>query len=262
MRTAFSTTSLAFVFAAILALPACVTDTTDTSDQETTDTFLYGLSEAEVTALLPLASSPMTLEAWLDFHRGEFDCAAFGDMCDLVGPDAAFTITERSYHMGLEGATREAIDAFLAEELDAASITWKAAHGGEHDDLRDSAVSTDTGSANDERVRTEVFAIKPAVGSWNIHTDCTYQRLSWGVWGGSASANLTARIWGHLHTTSGTIYDSSGTFTTATIFAHSIDTAKHYFYPDTSTDDLHGFGECDASLGGWSASAGTNVNNN
>ena len=59
MRTAFSTTSLAFVFAAILALPACVTDTTDTSDQEATDTFLYGLSEAEVTALLPLASSPM-----------------------------------------------------------------------------------------------------------------------------------------------------------------------------------------------------------
>ena len=262
MRTALSTTGLAFAFATILALPACVTGTADTSDQEATDTFLYGLSEAEITELLPLASSPMTLDAWLDFNRGPFDCAAYGDMCDLVGPDAAFTISERSYHMGLEGASRDEINAFIAEELDAAAIAWKAANEGERDDLRDSDVATDTGSANDERVRTEVFAIKPAVGTWNVQTDCTYQRLNWGVWGGSASANLTARVWGHLHTTSGTIYDSSGTYTTGTIFAHSITTAKLYFYPDTSTDDLHGFGECDASLGGWSASAGTNVNNN
>ena len=84
---------------------------------------------------------------------------------------------------------------------------------------------------------------------------------AFGVWGGSNSASLKATWSGHMHDSSNAQYDQSATYATATIFAHSITTTKLYFYPDQSSDDLHGFGECDASKGGWSAHAETSVLN-
>lgn len=249
--------------AAAVALPACTgVDSSDEDVDSASETLLYGLTEAEIVSLLPLASSPMTVDEWLDLHSEPFDCANYGDMCKYVGPDAAYAITEESYHLGLAGATREEIDAFLAKELDAASVAWKAAHESDHADERDSAEAFDTGTANDERVKTVVYAMKPLAGTWNVHVQCTYQVKTLGTWGGNSSAWLQGTVSGHMHTTSGSIYDSSGNYVTADVWDHSITTAKFYFYPDTSTDDLHGFGTCDAHKNSWSASASTNVINN
>lgn len=255
---------LAVLAAATAALPACqgAPDSPEDDVDEAQGAFLYGLDEADILSLYPLASSPVTVAEWVDLHRGPFDCANYGDMCKLVGPDAAYAITEQSYLLGLDGATREEVDAFLAKELDAAAEAWKAAQEAEHADERDSADAFDTGTANDERVKTTVFAVKPLAGTWNVHVECTYQVKTLGVWGGSSSAYLQATLSGHMHRTSGAIYDQSANWVTADIYDHSITTAKLYFYPDTSTDDLHGFGTCDAHKGAWSASASTNVVNN
>lgn len=260
MKTTLSVLST-LAITALLGLPACVTDAGGPTG-EASEALLYGLSEAEVASLLPLASSPLTPEAWLDLHRGPFDCGNYGDLCRRVGPDAAYSITERSYHLGLDHATRDEINAFLATEIDAAVEPWKVASAKERDDERDSTVVTNTGTGVDERVRTEIFAVKPLVGDWYVQDECTFQTLgAFGIWGGSDTANLKATLSGNLRDGSGNPYDQSGTYVTATILAHSITTSKFYFYPDLSTDGLHGHGECDASKGAWSAHAAANVFN-
>jgi hypothetical protein len=245
-----------------LALAACTNDTASPSDEPSASAstpLLFGLSEAQVLSLRPLASTPMTAEAWLAFHRQSFDCANYGDTCRAVGPEAAYRIMEQSYELGLEGGSRADVDAFLARELDAAALAWGAAHADDRTDARCSNVGTNTGGANEERVRTQVDAIRPAVGSWYVTAKCTYQKKGlFGVWGGNASAHLQATWSGHLHNSANQVYDDSGNYVTANVFQHELNTTKLYFTPDQSSDELHGFATCDASLGGWSASAATN----
>jgi hypothetical protein len=272
-RTASTSKKLFSVLAACL-IPACAMDA-QAPVVEADGEYLYGLTGDEIASLLPLASKPYDLDTWLEIHRGPFDCANYGSMCRQVGPDAAYTITERSYDMALDGAGREEIDAFLAEALDAAAVEWEAQNAEARDDARDSAVDYGYGGANNERVKVEIFATKPLVGTWNAQTECTYQtKGAFGVWGGSQDADMIAYLNGHLHDVNGNIYQpnpASGQYCTdgnpATaacnrINAHQITTVKIYFYPDVVTDDIHAFGECDAVRGSWSGSADANVTNN
>lgn len=224
--------------------------------------YLFGMTEEQLLAIYPLVADRYAEDAWLEANQAPFDCARYGDMCRDVGPDAVYDITERSYRLALDGATLEQVDAFLSEELDAAALAWREQQTARGEDERDSAVFTNQGGANQERVRLEVFANKPALGTWHGKTDCTYQVLNFGAWGGSQEAWLTAYLKGHIDPGQ---YDQTpaggGYAVTATIWEHSIVTTKMYFYPVQNTDDLHIFGKCDASNGGWSASASGDVTN-
>lgn len=253
---------LPIIFTLSLALPACTADTAEAPEAtgSASSALLFDMTEAQLAKLLPLASGAPTLDSWIALHRRAFDCASYGDMCRAVGPEAAYSINKKAYELGLEGETREAVNAFIGAEVAAASSVWSAAHEAEERaDARCSSTVSDTGSANNERVRTTVETIKPGVGDPYTFTECVYQKRTLGVWGGNASAFLKATWSGHLHDSAGNQYDNVSPVSTATLFRHRLVTANAMF-PNLafSTDDAHGFGTCEASLNGWSATASTN----
>ena len=257
---------LPIVFALSLALPACTGDTSEAPEgtASASSALLFDMTEAQLAKLLPLASGAPTLDSWIALHRRAFDCANYGDMCRSVGPEAAYSINKRAYQLGLEGETREGINAFIGAEVEAAASVWSAAHEAEERaDARCSSRVSNSGSANNERVRTTVETIKPGVGDPYTFTECVYQKKSLGVWGGNASAFMTGTVWGHLHDTSGAWYDVKNEASTAQVFTHRLVTASVIFNQfAVSTDDAHGFGRCEATLNGWSASAETNCQEN
>ena len=221
--------------------------------------YLYGLTEAELMQIYPLAADRYDEAEWLEANLAPFDCARYGDMCRDVGPDAAYGITEQSYRLALGGATIDEVNAFLSDELDAAAVAWRAQQA--ESDERVSNLAFGYGGSNQERVRLEVFANKPALGDWHGKTECTYQVLTFGTWGGTLSADMTARVQGHLDPGQIDQNPASGGWRYTSAYDHNISTVKIYFYPPNNTYDLHIFGECDASKGTWSASTSDNVTN-
>lgn len=86
----------------------------------TDDTFVFGLSAEEVLAAKAVAHTTMTDAAWLDAHRGEFDCSHYGDLCRVVGQDRAYQVIETGYLLALDGADRAAIRAAQDQALERA----------------------------------------------------------------------------------------------------------------------------------------------
>ncbi len=157
--------------------------------------FLFGLSEREVVSLHPMVESKYGMDKWLEINRAPFDCGQLGGICSQVGPDAAYSITERSYRMALSGMSIEEIDAYLSTSLSEAALAWEAKGGGrDHDDARHSNTFFGYGGSNQERVKLEVTAGTPLVGSNYREAVCTYQIKVLGVWGGLNSAQMTACV--------------------------------------------------------------------
>ncbi|MEJ7729693.1 MAG: hypothetical protein WKG00_10785 [Polyangiaceae bacterium] len=247
--------------AVALLLSACgaADGTGDVSEE---GALLFGMSEAEITELLPLASKPYTLEAWLDRHRGAFDCATYGTLCAHVGPEAAYSITEDSYRLGLEGATRDEINDFVDAAVEAASATWQAEGPEEHDDERASVEAFDQGGTSSERVKVKVWADIPGAGDPYIQVQCTFQTKTLGIWGGQQTADMHAGVNGHMHDSAGgPNYEDIGDNETVPFPSHSFQTEKVYLQPQSSNDDVHGFGHCqaDRSSSGFHGWIETNV---
>ena len=80
-------------------------------------TFVFGLTAEEVLAAKAVAHTTMTDAAWLDAHRGAFDCSRYGDLCRVVGEDRAYQVIETGYLLALDGADRVAIRAAQDEAL-------------------------------------------------------------------------------------------------------------------------------------------------
>src|SRR4051812_48499443 len=99
----------------LLSLAACVDAAAPASD-----TYLFGLGADQVLAARRVAHTDMSDDAWLDAHRGEFDCRRYGDLCRDVGRDAAYQIIELGYLMAIDGADRDAIRTAQSGAIDAA----------------------------------------------------------------------------------------------------------------------------------------------
>jgi hypothetical protein len=230
-------------------------------DSSETDAMLFGLTEAEIVSLLPLAPKPYDLPTWLDRNRAPFDCANYGTLCEHIGPDAAYALTEESYRLGLGGATREQINAFLVDVVDPAAEEWSAAVEGSRDDERASQEGFNQGGTSSERVKVKVWADVPGAGDPYVQVECTFQVKNFGVWGGNQTALMDATMSGHMHDGTGGIYDETGDYVTTPFTTHHFTTEKIFLDAIGSSDDVHGFGSCHASRSssGFSATANANV---
>lgn len=109
-------------FIAVVTASGCATEPT----VETTDTFVFGLSAEEVLAAKHVSQRDISDAAWLDAHRGAFDCARYGSLCNAVGPAAAERITELGYRRAIAGADADEVIRAQTEAIDLARDAWQA----------------------------------------------------------------------------------------------------------------------------------------
>jgi hypothetical protein len=253
--------SCAVLGAACVGAPAESGEDTAAAPAAETE-FLYGLQREDLVKLYPLVQDrEKDVEAWIAANRAPFDCGRYGDMCRAVGQQAAYTITEKSYRMGLDGASRDEINAFLKDALRDGAKALQA-KGDREDDTRDSNTCTFTGGANNERLKADVWAMKPLIGDWNTQADCVYQIKSLGLWFPGSGATVTSCDKGHLLDFGTIIQQSppSGEYC-ATGSGGEIDALEIYYYPPNTTDTIHSHVDCTAVKGGFSASGSCIVNN-
>ncbi len=67
------------------------------------DTFVFGLTADEVLAAKRVAQTDLTDAAWLDAHRGEFDCGRYGTLCHDGLSEAAHRRTLQPQSLAIAG---------------------------------------------------------------------------------------------------------------------------------------------------------------
>src|SRR5262245_48602133 len=115
--------ALRFAFVPALAatgLAGCATEATPDGE------YLFGLTADEVLAAKHVAQRPMTDAAWLAAHTGEFCCDRHGDLCRMVGPDAAAAVIELGYRIAIAGGDRDAVVAAQDAAIAEARPAWEA----------------------------------------------------------------------------------------------------------------------------------------
>lgn len=268
MKTVLRSTTMALIAISMLA-PACAGAPADdlgegaVTAQSAEVEYLYGLSRAELAQLHPVVKDRYDLEAWLDANVAPFDCGRYGTMCQDVGEEAAYTITEASYRMGLEGASLDEIDAYLSGALDEATRAWEAREDERGEDERADRSCFFSGGANEERLKVTAYAHKPLLGNWNTHASCTYQvKGLFGIWFEESGASLQACNRGELRD-DGTVVDRNPN---SGVDCHggaggTVDSDTLLYFPSTPTLTLASFARCSASKGGWSAAGSCSVAN-
>ena len=93
--------------------------------------FLLDFTEEELVAVWDVSQVEGSVDEWLEHHRREFDCAEYGDLCDLVGEESAQDILRESYQRLIDGESVEDTQAWLEAEIDAVSATMPEAEGDE-----------------------------------------------------------------------------------------------------------------------------------
>lgn len=147
--------------------------------------YIFGLSEAQVRAVFPLARAEFDEEGWLAFNRGAFRCENYGDLCRMIGDEAAESVTRNAFMSALDGAGLEEIVAAMDREIDAARIVYES-----HPLTRASNVGTIEYDCHNHRLRNETFKVNPAFGSRYGQVTCKLQTdLGSGIWGGSQTAD-------------------------------------------------------------------------
>lgn len=239
-----------------LALGGAVTGCDGGGTPPESETYMFGLSEADLLDMhTRLYADRYDAATWLELHRGEFQCQAFGSLCDQVGDDAAYDITEQTYVMLLDGATVADLDAYLEIAVPQAEELWEASGMAVEDDDRWTHTSYAYGGSNRERVRLKLRMGTSVNASWWARTDCTYQiKGLFGIWGGNQKAHLRSHIEGTLIEPAGNDFASD---TTSEVYFHTLKGRTVRFYPNQpNTARLDAYGRCEARKGSWNATAG------
>jgi hypothetical protein len=236
--------SLLSIFTACAADPA-------TNETE----YLFGLTADQLLEVKHVATAPMSDAEWLDAHRGDFDCAHYGDLCQLVGRAAAFDVIELGYTLALQGADGDAIRVAQNDAIGAAQIAWKSSP----DKIVPYASTTNFaygGSAN-KRIKFEAHATKlwPSL-ELRASGECTYQKNQFG-WLPSNNAVITVRLTATFSTAANTVVETS-TITQAgfaTVYATGSGPggAPTHMTADALTTSVF----CSATDGLWTASGTT-----
>jgi hypothetical protein len=161
-------------------------------DDSTQTPYLFGLTEAELRAIYPLAAGQHDEASWLAFNRAPFECSRYGDLCRMVGEQAAEDITREALYAALEGADLAAVAAEMDRRTEAARVAYVSPAGGR----RGSDVDTVLYGCGNHRLRIETFKVNPAFGARYGQVNCKHQAdLGSGIWGGTQTAD---QMWGHV----------------------------------------------------------------
>ncbi len=109
--------SLLFLVAAPSGCDTAVDDPTPRS--ETNAPSQLGLTDEELTLVWELTDIDGSLDGWLEHHRRPFDCADTGDLCNLVGKQAAREILHESYVRIIDGQSVDEVQGWLETEIQA-----------------------------------------------------------------------------------------------------------------------------------------------
>ncbi|MEM7152847.1 MAG: hypothetical protein AAF799_08390 [Myxococcota bacterium] len=88
---------------------------------ETEAPYLLDFTEDELVSVWEASEVEGSVDEWLDHHRRDFDCAEFGDLCDVVGEASAEEILRESYQRLIDGETVEDVQGWLEAEIEAVS---------------------------------------------------------------------------------------------------------------------------------------------
>lgn len=132
-------------------------------DSEQRGGLLFGLGDVDVEQIHAEYLEGEDIQLSFDRLAAPFDCDPYGDLCELIGPAGAETLTGEVVEMALEGVAVAEIDAHIdlrVEELreefdgDAQSITLRGA----------GLFAQDTSPNQRSRIRTNSGIWTPAVG--------------------------------------------------------------------------------------------------
>jgi hypothetical protein len=248
MKTIWNTMVAA---AGLLAMGACADLGTDDGagggGEATTGEYLFGLTEAQLLSIYPLATEQPDAAAWLELNRAPFACAHYGDLCAMVGESAAQDLTRDALYLALAGASREVV----IEELERATAEATRVHAAEPEaaptaGARKSNDSSVVYSCGNHRLHVETFKNNPLFGARYGEVVCKHQAdLGSGIWGGSQDADMEAYV-----EILGTNQDAS-----ASQYTHSLSSPKVYpgLYETVR-------GECTGTHNGQTLVRATSVN--
>lgn len=184
--------------AAALALTACLgaePDPDESGEEGEVEEveYLFGLSEDELLSVDQEIRGEHDDASWLALNRAPFRCASYGDLCAMVGEQAAQDITRLALERALDGADLETIVA-ETDRATAAALELRVSQP-ERGALRSSTTGTIEYDCGNHRLRTETFKVAPVIGARYGQVNCKHQSdLGSGVWGGTPSAEMTAFV--------------------------------------------------------------------
>lgn len=233
-----------------VALPALVLGlAAGCVEQPTGSTYVFGLSADEVLAAKRVAATAMTDQAWLDAHRGEFDCGRYGDLCQAVGRDRAYQIIESGYLLALDGASRDQVVAAQDQALTEALRAADAEPG------RDAFYASNTnfffGGSSNKRLKVVAHAEQmwPSL-ELRASATCVFQKNTFG-WLPSAADHLSGSMSGVFTSTTTTTRTDSGSGTNLS----TLELGPRQLAADHLTTSV----SCAADEGTWAASGSATV---
>jgi hypothetical protein len=198
-------------------------------DTATDETYVFGLTADEVLTARRVALTDMSDAAWLDAHRGDFDCARYRGLCGEIGADAAYDVIELGYRLALDGASRDDIRAAQEDAITQA----RAVRADRADEPETAFFSTTTqfffGGSNSRRLKVVARATEmwPSL-ELRASGECVVQLNSFGWWADDAeniSGSMTSTFTGLPVETDGprtVTFENHLTFHTVQHFANHL----------------------------------------
>lgn len=93
---------------------------------DSASTYIFDLSESELLALHPMVEDQHSPTEWLEMHKAPFDCERYGELCTVVGPNAAETIVRDGLLRGLAGEAKVDIETAVEQAIEVAMQDWSA----------------------------------------------------------------------------------------------------------------------------------------
>lgn len=122
-----------------------------------------------------------------------FECSLYDDFCDLVGRDAALSITEAQVAMALSGATEEEIEEAFDAEVDSAMelVAEEPEEESEEASYRSNGGWT-THTIGSYRLRVRNGITTPLIGKRSAWTQSKFQKNGWFGWTSKQADSLCA----------------------------------------------------------------------
>lgn len=142
---------------------------------------LFGLEDADVEQIHADYLEEEGLEVITGRLTAPFDCSLYGDLCDLVGPDGAETLTGEVVELALDGVPVEDIDAHIDTRVDVLAADDRT----EDDEIvhrGQSPYSVAVSASGTHRIRAKSGVFTPAVGSRRAWTKVVSESNSFGAW--------------------------------------------------------------------------------
>lgn len=188
--------------AVLSPLAACA----EVADEQTP--LLFGLTEVDVQQIHDTYHPAESISIMRAQLAAPFDCAAYGELCEELGPDAALAMTEQQVELALAGTPRDEIErVYQTIAKDARQAPPM------RDGVRTAGPwAYDTDPTGTFRLAVRNGVSTPVIGNRHAYTEAHMQHASGSSWPDFAANQLCVDAGTNTQTSS--IHTSSGTVDT------------------------------------------------